>query len=330
MIKRMIKKCKELKINQGAILSLFGLFLIFFMNCINLGGLGYKPDPNNIIWGILFNLLDTVGITIFALGIFNVIIETRDWAEYFEKRISKIIIKQDYLSSLETDILKNLQVNVMKALFKNPNIDKEGSFLNHFHNNLHKYISEPYREDVRTEIILMKEEADSFRIFDKITYICRKSGDSIQENIRYKPDKNEFLKFENFNILIKIPTDVLGEYKDENLVNEQEYKDKNPNDIAINKEIKKYKEKDGLIVIIESIYLIDKNRFQYWQMAHPTKNLSMTIKFCQDFDVQIKPFGINEDLCQITSGPGYFSLTHNGWMLPTSGLAFRFSKKENL
>ncbi|MFM9785960.1 hypothetical protein, partial [Streptomyces scabiei] len=78
-------------------------------------------------------LSETLGIAFIALGIINVLIETKDWRNYFERRLQDIVIEQTFLTNLDKERLSALQVGVMKAFFKDPNIDREGSFLNYFH-----------------------------------------------------------------------------------------------------------------------------------------------------------------------------------------------------
>ena len=48
-------------------------------------------------------------------------------------------MQQSYLNRLDQKALAQLQTSVLKAQFKDEQIDHEGSFLNYFHNNLHRY-----------------------------------------------------------------------------------------------------------------------------------------------------------------------------------------------
>ncbi len=150
---------------QAIGVSLFGLFLVFVSLYAASDTLPQTVTIGTAIWA----LLKTIGITLFGFGFFTIIIETREWQQYFEKRLQHIVIEQSYLKTLDPDILNSLQTNVLKALFRDPNIDREGSFLNYFHATLHKYIAEPYREDVTCEI-LCEEEEGAFRVLDKVTY----------------------------------------------------------------------------------------------------------------------------------------------------------------
>ena len=84
-------------------------------------------------------------------------LDLKSWREYFSERLKDVVIEQQYLSGLDNDTLNSLHVKLLKALYKDSSIDKEGGFLNYFQTNLIKYISEPYREAVKAEIELQEE-----------------------------------------------------------------------------------------------------------------------------------------------------------------------------
>jgi hypothetical protein len=84
---------------------------------------------------ILVKLLETLGVTIFGVGLLNIMLETKDWRYYFGRRMRELVVDQSYLKTLDKDVLSSLQANVLKALFKDQNIDREGSFLNYFHSS---------------------------------------------------------------------------------------------------------------------------------------------------------------------------------------------------
>ena len=80
-------------------------------------------------------------------------------------------------------------------------------------------------------------------------------------------------------------------------------------------------------MIIEAIYYVDINRFQYWQMTHPTKNFVISIDYPRDYSVQFKPLVLNENLCQIIKELGQTMIKYDSWALPNSGLAFKYKIK---
>src|SRR5208282_4560517 len=120
---------------QGIICILVGFILIITECYIRVT---CKPENNLFIATLLF--VETIGIAIAAFGLFSIIIDSGNWREYFGSRLREIVIEQNYLNGLDVDTLKSIQTKVLKAFFNDDKIDREGSFLNYFHLNLHRYI----------------------------------------------------------------------------------------------------------------------------------------------------------------------------------------------
>lgn len=304
---------------------LWGLFWIIAglaVTFLSLYLIEIQPTNATLMRISFHKLINLVGIALIGLGFFNIILQIKDWRDYFEERIKTVLFEQAYLKSLDKETLRSIQTNALKAYFKNPELDREGSFLRYFYDNLYKYISEPYREDVRAEVFLDSEEDGMFRIFDKVTYACRKTSGSIQPEIRWTPDEGEFETIENVTISVQLPYNHEDAGK---VVQLRTGSVDDPND-TFTASLEKYKDVDGLIVIVESKYRIKSDRFQYWQMAHPTQNFSFTLHFPSEFTVQHKPLVINPIMCLTTSREGYLNIKYDSWMLPMSGLAWRFAR----
>lgn len=99
-------------------------------------------------YSLLIEGFKTLGVTGFAVVGLNLRIETEDWKSYFENGIKRIVVQQDYISNLEPSTLDNMLRSVMKARFKGVVVDRENGFLDHFENNLQKYVGSPFREDI--------------------------------------------------------------------------------------------------------------------------------------------------------------------------------------
>ena len=84
----------------------------------------------------------------------------------------------------------------------------------------------------------------------------------------------------------------------------------------------KYKEIDGLTVALVANYAVRRERFQYWTMAHPTKNFDITVNYPKECRLQLKSLVINEDHMVITTRPGYLRAKYESWVLPEAGIAF--------
>ncbi len=96
-------------------------------------------------WALTRKLLDHLAIALFSVGLIAIIIEFRDWQEYFQKRIAETILQQSYLRMLDKDQLIALQTNTLKAFFQVEDLDRKDSFLEFFHSRIHKYIASPPR-----------------------------------------------------------------------------------------------------------------------------------------------------------------------------------------
>lgn len=269
---------------------------------------------------VVTELFKTLGIAVLAFAGFNVIIETQDWRQYIEERLKSIVLEQSYIGTLSSDVLQSLQANVLKAQFKDANIEHEGSFFNYFQQYLHKYIAEPYREDVTGEIVCTEGPNHTFEIYDRVTYSCRKTSDKIQKHASWSVEPDEIISPRELMIEVQYPANHPMAGTRETLVTRK------GNEIVgvIDQSLEKFADVDGLIVITSSRYSLNREHFQYWQMAHPTKNLDITIKYPESFRIQRQPLVLAPLEVLITDQPGYLKMKYDSWMLPQSGLAWRY------
>src|SRR2546427_11927107 len=78
---------------------------------------------------------------------------------------------------------------LFRSQFRNQAIDKEGSFLKYFESNLHRFISEPFREDVSAEVLMKPcDDGTKLEVLDRVRYVCRSSGGRLQEKVVWRPD----------------------------------------------------------------------------------------------------------------------------------------------
>ncbi len=274
------------------------------------------------------DLLASVGIAFVGFGIFGILLDTRSWRDYFGERLKEIVLEQKFLDTMDIDALRALQVRVMKAFFRDQSIDKEGSFLNYFQTNLHRFISEPYREDVTAEIELTKTEGDTLHIMDRVSYTCRKAGSTIQKEAAWRPDPGEFIGIDFLKIIVKFPYNHHRRGQEETLYETRDgNKDgKNLKDEPVIVSLDKYRDIDQLTVIVESKYRISAERVQYWQMAHPTKNFTFIVTYPSGNSIQLKPLVLEPENVLVSQKDLSTTVKCDSWMLPLSGLAWRFKK----
>ena len=280
---------------------------------------------------LIYNFFELLGFTLFSSGIFSFFLQLPDWKNYFEERLKNIVLEQEYLNSLDSDSLSNLQIKTLKAYFKASDIDKEGSFLNYFQENLSQYIKEPYRDDVRAEMILLDEDTMGIWVSDRVIYNCRMVGNKIQEHIKWKPEPDEFLEIESVEIRVKKKNSAFKTVL--KMVNQNNVYIVNDSgeQLTLDKIYQKgliyplhdYNE-DGLIVELKSKYKITKEKFSTWVMAHPTKNFYLTIRYPEQWKIRFESLLLHPDKVIIDREKGFFSMQYNEWLLPNSGVVYSF------
>ena len=156
----------------------YGVFLVVLGVVSMTSGLWVEVqfEPKVHYAQIALKLLDEVGIALFLAGAVVVLLEFRDWQEYFQERIKKVIFDQDYLSQMGSDQLMALHTKTLRAFFRTDDIEREGSFLQFFRSQIQAYIGSPYREDVRDVIYITYSAngTDRVEVEETMSYRCRK------------------------------------------------------------------------------------------------------------------------------------------------------------
>jgi len=282
------------------------------------------------------SLLEIVGLSLFSGGVLILVLQIGDWTRYFEERLKNTVLKQAYLDSLDGDALSELQVKIMKAIYNTPDIDKEGSFLRYFQKNLSKYIKEPYRDNVKTEIEVCDPDDVGYWINDRITYSCRMVGGKIQGEVKWRPDdKEEFLEVENVEISITKNTSAKRLIAQASKVGDKYTieREGTKKDIDVEQfvaeglsaELADHQE-DGLFVEAKSRYKMEWGKFCNWSMAHPTKNFYISIFYPKGWRLRFQPLLLHPEKVNKTSRDGFLSMEYNEWLLPFSGVFYSFTR----
>ena len=184
---------------------------------------------------------------------------------------------------------------------------------------MHPYIASPYREDVSAEAIYT-DAGECWEVFDRVTYICKRAGTGIQQEVAFRVDRAEYESLDNFQIDVVFPYTHNEPGKTVTLHGRENPKPKFGERFVV--PLTQFKDVDGLLVIATHNYRVRKERFQYWTMSHPSKNFRITLRNPDGYKVQWKPMVLSPDLIQTTEADGYFSATYDFWMLPESGMAW--------
>jgi hypothetical protein len=293
-------------------------------------------------------LLEAGGIAAVIFGMFTLFLELPGLRSYFLERMRELVIEKPYLKNLSDEELKDIQFRVHQAHFRNDDIADDGSFLQFLYRDIYSYIGDPYRERVTLEIRYEQEGEDLFVARDRLTYICRMSRGTIINAITWQNDPGEVEEIRELQVEVRYPQDhaTRGEKVTIGKLENGKYlvRDKSgkmtplsPGDGAgsddqlpvIGKELRiklheSYENIDHMKVIIDAVYTVRASHFLYWLMSYPTKDFSLTLKFPDSHIVQAATFINNEHVGVLNQERGYYSFSYNSWMIPQSGVAWRF------
>ena len=275
-------------------------------------------------------LLESIGVSAIVFGIFNILVGLPDWTKYFEKRLQNIVLDYGYLASLAPDQLRTLQRELLKAMFKDKTIDREGSFVEYFDRHLHKYLGQPFREKVRGVMTYEDTGGDTFLVHDYLSYVLRASGGALQENVRWQNDPEEMVEVVSVNVGIRYPEkhDRAGETECLEMIDSATARARGR--LLVECSLDRFRDVDRLIIEVEAMYRVKKSRFQYWDMAGSTRDFSLTINHPRSFAVTLKGFVHNPELTKTEVIPGRYYFECESWMLPNSGVVWRLEPIENV
>lgn len=274
-------------------------------------------------------ILSHLGIAGIAIGLITFLFETPHWTHYFEKRLSKIVTEKEYLTTLSSEDLTTLQVEVLKACFKNDEIGGEEGFLKYYQKNIQNIIGMPYRTnvDMDLQVSINDEDANTLKIKERITYNCLPNAGSIQKDVCYLSEIGEHAKSVNFEVILQ----------HEKLRSEKNFSDNLIFDLVKLKELKACTEIEkgfgldiseynftGLNIFVKAEYLIERSRFLGWRMSHPSKNVSVKINYPENLKLSREFYFNCNDSKTEDNILGSYYLRINDWLLPDEGVAFQF------
>ena len=301
--------------------------LVFFVGVLGVVAAAYYAEAvapkSGTFSSALASGLTTISVALIGYAIFSFALDTQHWREYFAERLKEVVIERDYLETLDYEALKDLQTRTLKAQFRNQAIDKEGSFLKYFESNLHRFISEPFREDVSAEVLMNPSgDGTQLEVLDRVRYVCRSSGGRLQDKVVWKPDDGEFEVVKSLSISIQFPPGHQSAGKKQELFKADGIELAKQLNEGVEVSLAEYKDVDSLVVFTDAEYIVKLGKLQYWTMAHPTKNFDITITYPAACEIQFKTLVLEDVVSQISKVPGYLKFGYGVWALPASGIAW--------
>ena len=295
-------------------IAFLGIALISLSLCIA------EYCPANLVEQILSSL----GCSLFCLGIITCLIDLKDWKNYFADRVKDIVLEYSYLDCLDEHRLRELQTKVYQARFKGANLDLNNSFYGYYQKSIESLINEPFRDNVKQELIISIVDQDTIKVIDKVSYVCRSNGSTPMPSVKFAYSAKENAEIKSHSVSIKYPlgSQYSGTIEEISSIDNVDPQTK----INFKNYDLKNKIQDGLIVIKESVHEMNIWEFQTWEMAHVTRNFTFIAKFPCEYKLQFTPFVLRPELGRETSDSGYFNYEYESWMLPKSGITWKLHK----
>lgn len=293
-------------------------------------------------------LLEHLGIAAIVLGIVSIIVEFRDWQEYFQKRLADIVIERKYLATLDREKLLDLQTDTLKAYFRDENIDQKESFLDFFRTKIQDFIGSPYKEGTKhVKSISLSEDGLSYIVEETLSARNRKVRDSIPDRVEWTTFQDSFIQLKAFSVVIEIPrnffqsADFRAQYPDMAAARKQfktEWREGKlvAKDSALQaaKEgqgfillLNDFKDVDGLYTEVRIKYTLPVNLPLSWTALHSHKELNLIVTYPQDLQIDVQVFGVEENDYHEEDRSGLYTLEYTSWLLPYSGYSFYLREK---
>ena len=265
------------------------------------------------------SLLSAIGCTFIGSGIVNILIDLRDWKEYFSKRLRDVVIKKEYLSSLSIKELINLQREILRINFANNDIGNADSFFDFYSGPLQNLVNKPYRNDARLIINIQKIENEYAYISDCVSYVLCTNGQENGNNVKFCYDKEEQIDLK-YDVYIR---QLTSDNEIENKVSSTENVIPKTSEKEVIVDIKDYKKYPKILIKCISEYKINIKHFYVWKMHVITNNLSFYINIPDGYDIKVESFALNNNKETIRKLGKQLSLEYWDWVLPQSGISWQ-------
>ncbi len=110
----------------------------------------------------LSTVLSSIGTTLLTIFLVSVIYDTKNMSEYFEARITEVIVANDYLDKLSRDSLLSLRLRVNQTLARELASAVDDDFIRIMQNELDPFMTSCYITHQRILVDFI-EEKDNFR-----------------------------------------------------------------------------------------------------------------------------------------------------------------------
>jgi hypothetical protein len=298
-----------------------------------------KYPPTSLWSKVPIELLTHIGIASLLLGVVGIIVEFKNWRDYFEDRFISIIQKKEFLRTLDRGELLSILNSVFQSYYRVQNLVYRGSFLEYFNTKIQDYIASPFRENMVGMVTVHRPIKGICAVEEDISYRCRKvdvEGSRIQDEAVWTTDYEDTVgavKVCRFTLTLpdnlprnfSAPDDLKVEdgriIFDENCKYVKSVDDGQGRRLLLDR----FKEVDELHVNIHIEYEIPTGKFFAWVMALPARGFQAIFHYPEDvFEIGVEIFGLDPTSVRVTKQPGIYALTYDSWLLPDHGMAYQF------
>ncbi len=264
------------------------------------------------------------GMAFFSMGLFGIILEMKSWKKYFESGLREIVLQPDFLRKLNPKELIAYQVGVFRTYYGYEDIDKEEGFLRYCLNHIHRYMAEPYREEIRDEIEVTCLDPARIRIRDDLSYVCRPGKEGLQDRLVWQGNAKELLEMESLYVELRPPRKQAGEKRRILLgIDDLEVHEQPDGSVCYEYDLSPYRSMDSLRVQVVATYIAHQAHFNTWRMVVPSREVELSISYPQEYELQLLPFLLDTEPFEQSDDPGSFTIAFNSWVMPKSGFAWK-------
>lgn len=317
----------------GSFIILVGILLGFVVN--------WQPTliPNEY-----FNvLLGLISHSLIVLGLVTILVDFPNWRSYFGDRLKEIILDRSYLNTLSEQELDALQYKLLKAKYKNSDINKEGSVLEYLVTTIQPYASFTYREGLNSTLVI-EEINGKLRYKEHITFALRNTDHETPYKIVWTWNKEEGIENAIFKLQVQCPVEKISnkiscvcDFKDDCANSKPILIPSLQGELPGNEigHIVNLNEKidsiDNVKVHLTLEYEMGVERMYYWNMSSPSKDVTMHVSIPEEYKIETFIGGMNNnEYSEDNSDPLSYIFIAPGWMLPRTGIAINLYKSEKV
>ena len=279
----------------------------------------------------LLEILNSISIAILTGAVIGIIIDLKEWREYFGSHIRELIIDNSYLKDLTEEKLQELERNIARIRYNTIDGDKKSSLFFYLKNRVYVLIKEPYRREVAIGLKI-KSNIEYNEIFETLQYWCCPVNGKNIELLYWTWDEDEVLEVSDIRIEIRLNSEESKALECKAVLEKNDLQKYFMEKIDGNKE-KGYvvnikdiipKEKEFCVNIISN-YKLRKWMFYSWRSAYATKGIHISLSYV-DCNMYRSIGGVldSEYIEYHNEDKKFYEYSQSEWALPQSSIVFQF------